>query len=90
VVLPQAPGLSGEEQNAMTLALAERLRDRVGHLRVDDMGVTVSIGVSVFPEDGQTASDLVASADQALFGALALGGNRVVSSADDFDLGSTG
>jgi diguanylate cyclase (GGDEF)-like protein len=40
--------------------------------------VTVSVGVSSFPDDGQTTTDLLKAADQALYAAKAGGRNRVV------------
>ncbi|PWB67244.1 MAG: hypothetical protein C3F14_02660 [Deltaproteobacteria bacterium] len=40
--------------------------------------VTISVGVSSFPDDGQTTTDLLKAADQALYTAKAGGRNRVV------------
>jgi diguanylate cyclase (GGDEF)-like protein len=42
------------------------------------LGVTVSAGVAVFPDDAATPAALVAAADQALYGAKAAGRDRVV------------
>jgi diguanylate cyclase (GGDEF)-like protein len=61
---------------------AEGLRCAVGDLRMRDMGVTVSVGVALYPEDGRSSNDLLAAADQALFAALVAGGNRVATAAD--------
>jgi diguanylate cyclase (GGDEF)-like protein len=64
-------------------AFAEKIRAMV---ETSDLGlsggseVTVSVGVATFPEDGATASDLVQSADRALYQAKALGRNRVCQS----------
>jgi diguanylate cyclase (GGDEF)-like protein len=80
IILPAPPGMSHGDAAAAADALARRLCEQVGALRVDDMGVTVSIGVSLFPEDGRTPGDLVAAADQAVFIAAGKGGNRVGSS----------
>lgn len=64
------------------LAVAERVRARVeehsfqgpeGPLRL-----TASIGVAVFPHDGREVADLVRAADQAMYRAKSLGGNRVM------------
>jgi diguanylate cyclase (GGDEF)-like protein len=82
VVQPDPPGLKRGKAAARARSLAERLRERVGSLRVDDMGVTVSVGLALFPHDGLTGEDLMSSADQAVFAAGTLGGNRVVT-ADD-------
>jgi diguanylate cyclase (GGDEF)-like protein len=40
--------------------------------------VTISAGVSSFPDDGQSTTDLLKAADQALYAAKAGGRNRVV------------
>lgn len=82
IVLQSPPSLPPEEWPGMVRAMAEGMLRDVGGMRVDDMGVTVSIGVALYPHDGVTANDLVASADQALFAAAALGGNRVSASDD--------
>lgn len=80
IILPEPPGLSGDEAACNAEALAECLRRDIGELRVDDMGVTVSVGLAMFPRDGVTASDLLAAADQAVFMAASAGGNRVGTS----------
>ena len=41
-----------------------------------DLNVTMSIGISVYPRDGQDAETLLKHADAALFRAKAQGGNR--------------
>jgi diguanylate cyclase (GGDEF)-like protein/PAS domain S-box-containing protein len=41
-----------------------------------DLDVTVSIGISVYPDDGRDAETLLKNADAALFHAKAKGGNR--------------
>ena len=41
-----------------------------------DLDVTVSIGISVYPDDGKDAETLLKNADAALFHAKAKGGNR--------------
>jgi diguanylate cyclase (GGDEF)-like protein len=65
----------------------EQLREKVaatqfavpGH--VPTLKVTISAGVSSFPEDGQSTADLLKAADQALYAAKAGGRNRVVRAA---------
>jgi len=76
VVLPETARLGG-------YAVAERIRRRVeqafdgrpvdGH----DIPMTISAGLSTFPEDGLHADELVARADEALYGAKRSGRNRV-------------
>jgi diguanylate cyclase (GGDEF)-like protein len=84
IVMPEPPDdwAGGADGPSSVRHAAESLRMAVGDLRVRDMGVTVSVGVALFPADGRTSGDLLAAADQALFAALASGGNRVVTTAD--------
>ncbi|QNI32217.1 GGDEF domain-containing protein [Alloacidobacterium dinghuense] len=61
---------------------AEDIRQRVSKLRLDFPGeatkeVTISIGVSTFPQAGQAVEELVHSADRALYNAKESGRNRV-------------
>ncbi|WP_375493621.1 diguanylate cyclase [uncultured Jatrophihabitans sp.] len=70
------------------LVVAERLRSRIHDLRISDLvdGVapendgrlSVSIGVACSPTDGSELTDLLHSADAALYRAKALGRNRVM------------
>ena len=57
--------------------LGERLRSRAESARVDDMGVTVSVGVAIFPSDGASFEDLMTAVDQAVAAAKQAGGNHV-------------
>jgi len=76
VVLPETAREGG-------YAVAERIRRRVeqafqgrpvdGH----DIPMTISVGLATFPEDGLHADELVARADEALYGAKHAGRNRV-------------
>ena len=61
-------------------AMAKRLRSAVEEVRIDDAGVTVSIGLASFPEDGSSADELLNAVDEALHQAVVSGGNTVVSS----------
>lgn len=73
VILPQTPRDGGR-------AVAERVRAAVeAHTfyRCRPGQMTVSIGVSVFPEDGIQPTTLIASADAALYSAKQRGRNRV-------------
>ena len=72
------------------LVLAERIRSRVELARfavpgreggVEEIGVTVSIGVGVFPFVGRSETSLLRAADLAVYAAKTGGRNRVVSAA---------
>ncbi|MGA8114416.1 MAG: GGDEF domain-containing protein [Actinocatenispora sp.] len=80
------------ETDAQRAALvAERLRDRVARLQVasrrDDpdavpvRGLTVSIGVALYPEHADTLDSLLRVADQALYAAKTSGRDRVMLAA---------
>ncbi|NQT75364.1 MAG: sensor domain-containing diguanylate cyclase [Candidatus Omnitrophica bacterium] len=58
------------------LFLAERLRKSVEEKDVMK-GLTISIGVASFPEDGEKKEDLVSQADKALYEAKRTGKNKV-------------
>jgi len=60
-----------------TLAIAEEYRSRVEGAIVNGLTVTVSVGVAVFPEDGDTPDALLDAADRALYAAEQAGGNKV-------------
>ncbi len=76
VILPDA---SGEE----AFEVAERIRERIAarEFKFDGIGmlhIEVSIGVALFPADGQTAVELISRADTALYAAKKSGKNQVV------------
>lgn len=63
---------------------AELLRRIVGELALRYRGqslrqVTISVGVSMFPENSENPEELLRSADQAMYGAKHKGRNRVVT-----------
>jgi diguanylate cyclase (GGDEF)-like protein len=74
---------------AGALAIAERLRNGVAAQPVrysiggtnGQVAVTVSVGVSTFPEHGGTAEKILEAADHALYAAKTAGRNRVESAA---------
>jgi two-component system, cell cycle response regulator len=70
VVLPE----TGEE-GAQHLAgrVCESIRGRPLHTAAGDLSVTISIGVAVYPEHGDSPASLVRGADQALYAAKANG-----------------
>ncbi len=61
--------------------IAERIRIEIEETSFKEIGVpekiTVSFGISSFPDDGEEAIDLLKKADQALYQAKSLGRNRV-------------
>jgi diguanylate cyclase (GGDEF)-like protein len=74
----------GREQ---ALKVAERIRSMVTmetlNRAVDGVTVSVSIGLAVFPDDGETPEAIIASADRALYYAKRSGRNRVVLAGSD-------
>jgi diguanylate cyclase (GGDEF)-like protein len=68
--------------------LAERLRCAVAGTRVatgtgaTEIGITMSLGVACFPQDGQTMEELLFAADMAVYEAKTRGRNTVVRAAD--------
>jgi diguanylate cyclase (GGDEF)-like protein len=61
------------------LLLAERLRKSVEEHPFDGRRVTMSIGVSTYPEDGSDVETLMLRADEAMYRAKDGGRNRVVA-----------
>ena len=79
-----AEGCSGDTPGRDDAELvAEAVRTAVAELRLDEAGVTVSIGGASYPEHGPTADTLLASADEALHAAATSGGNRIVLAGAD-------
>jgi diguanylate cyclase (GGDEF)-like protein len=61
------------------LLVGERLRRAVKAAFVDtEAPLTVSVGVTCFPDDGESADDLLLAGDQALYAAKKLGRDRTV------------
>ncbi len=81
IIVPQFSRFEGEVAPVRdrATAMAESFRSRVEALRVRGLSVTVSVGIAVFPDDGDTFDALVDAADRALYEASTRGGNRVVS-----------
>lgn len=69
------------------LERARGLRERIARMRAVSGGrvvraITASMGVSAFPEDGRTASELLRAADEALLRAKREGRDRVIAARD--------
>src|SRR6059036_324850 len=58
--------------------VAQRLRRKIENEKLTEGSITVSIGVSRFPGNGDGAEALIAAADAALYEAKHAGGNRVI------------
>ena len=74
VLLPEVGAAGG-------LEVAERIREQVARERINPMGdrITVSIGMSVFEQHGDTPEMLFQQADQALYRAKTSGRNRIAT-----------
>ncbi len=77
VMLPEVGATGG-------LEVAERIRERVAQQRINPKGdrITVSLGMAMFPQHGDSPEELFQQADQALYAAKAAGRNRVTTAAD--------
>lgn len=79
VVLVERPR-GGYPSHEDAVAIAERIRSSAEALRIKQAGVTLSMSVASYPEDGLTADELLDAADGRLHRAIVDGGNRVTSS----------
>jgi diguanylate cyclase (GGDEF)-like protein len=77
VVLPETPS-GGARVVAEKIREAMRNESFVG-ASGDPLSITVSVGVSTYPEDGAAAEELIGRADAALYRAKAEGRDRVVA-----------
>lgn len=86
VILPEAAGVQGgvaAERIRRTIEtkgavqVAERIRSEIEKTRVEGMRVTVSIGVSAYPDHGVEVDGLIRAADDAMCAAKQAGKNRV-------------
>lgn len=72
--------LPGQDKTAAG-AIAEAIRDHVAHHLFEKDGVrvgpTISIGVSAYPDDGESTEELFRASDRALYRAKAAGKNQV-------------
>ncbi len=81
IIVPEAFRYDPESDPAQkhVSALAEDIRQRVEDFRLRGLGVTLSIGVAVAPDNGDNAVRLLDAADRALYAASMAGGNQVVA-----------
>lgn len=68
----------------LSMAAAERLRAGVEALRLTEqtgeiVGLTASLGVAFFPDDGPDQQSMMHAADQALYRAKGMGRNRIIA-----------
>ncbi len=78
------PGKTKDEGQS----IAEQMREAIENMDIistegDAVKITVSIGVSSFPEHGNTVEELIKSADQALYKAKIEGKNKVILAGTD-------
>lgn len=71
-----------EAFEARVRGLGERFREAAKSVAVDDMTITVSVGVAVFPADASSEDDLMAAADEAVARSLAAGGDAVTCASE--------
>lgn len=84
IIVPEALHYDEDAEPAhrRVAAIAERIRERVESFKLRGLGVTLSIGVAVAPDNGEAADTLLDAADRALYSASISGGNRVVAAWD--------
>ncbi len=79
-----------ETDPAGAYVVAEKIRQGVSDLLVEADGqqitTSLSIGMVSYPDDGQTADELMIAADEAMYLSKRLGKNRVVGYADPGDM----
>ena len=67
-----------------SMSVAERLRSGIEDLRLTEttgeiVGLTASLGVAFFPDDGPDQQSMMHAADEALYQAKSMGRNRIVA-----------
>lgn len=78
IILPDTLSNEGE-------AIAEKIREAIEKAALigEDYPITISLGISSFPEHGQTIDELIEKADQALYVAKESGRNRSIIWSND-------
>ncbi len=79
ILLPKTNKLEGKE-------IAEKIRKKIEEAELigEEYPLTVSLGISVYPQHGQFMGDLIEKADQALYEAKESGRNKSVIWRSDF------
>jgi diguanylate cyclase (GGDEF)-like protein len=73
VLLPHTDSVQGQ---ALASQLLEAIRSHPIDLGGPPIALSAAIGIALFPEHGTTADELLAHADQAMYQAKGMGGNR--------------
>ena len=71
-------GCGRQELIVMAESIRKKVEDIIVKFRRREVKFTISIGLSVFPEDGADVLDLVDKADHNLYKAKSEGKNRVI------------
>lgn len=73
--------LAGVKEYDEYRTVVKRLVKALNQIHIEDVPVKIdlSIGVSFFPQDGNTIDELITKADQAMYRAKSLGGNKCAS-----------
>jgi diguanylate cyclase (GGDEF)-like protein len=80
LVVPGEPGRAAEGAFETRLQrLAENLRAAVQRCRVEDAGVTVSVGIAAYPRDAGSLDELLSVLDDGVAESVAAGGNTVTA-----------
>ena len=72
------PGLEKEKAVAIAREIRQKVEKAKIVLRRQETNITVSIGVSGYPQDAGEAEELIIKADRAMYEAKAQGRNKVV------------
>ena len=76
-----------ETDKEAAYVLAERLRKGFSQIRLDNLpGLSISSGISTFPEDGKDIQTLIKNADTAMYSAKQKGRNKVVNFSKNMSL----
>lgn len=79
-----------DTDEATAQAIAERLREKIDQFSIplngQNIKATMSIGISSYPQDGETPDFLIRAADAALYEAKKTGRNRVVAAKEKHEV----